>query len=129
MFSPDVPVLQAVRFFVRVMKCSLGCGRQGQLDGSWNPFAQQGSAFDLSSDGFNGDLRAREKAAREGLVFAHQAEQEMLRLNCGRAELRRLVTRKEDHPSRFFSIAFEHFLFRRSIITEAANPKPSTPAL
>src|SRR6266404_5500822 len=71
MFSPNVPVLQAVGFFMRVMKNPLGFWSQWQLDGSWNPFAQQGTAFDLSPDGFNCDLRSREEAAGQGLVFSH----------------------------------------------------------
>src|SRR6267154_86451 len=59
MFSPNVSMLQAVGFFVRVMKHTLGFRGQRQFDRSWNPFAQKRTAFDLSSDGFNCDLRAR----------------------------------------------------------------------
>src|SRR3981081_4344541 len=129
MFSPDMPMLQAIGFFVRVVKYALGFGRQWQLDRSRNPFAQQRTAFDLSSDGFNRDLRSREEAAGQGLVFAHQAQKQVLRLNRGRAELRRLVTRKEDHPSRFFSVAFEHWLSRLSMIAERPNPNHPRPGI
>src|SRR5262249_47824295 len=47
-------------------------------------------------------------APGERLVFAHQAEQQMLGLDGGRAKLRGFVTSKENYPARFFSVAFEH---------------------
>jgi hypothetical protein len=95
------------------MQHTLGFRGQRQLDRSRNPLTQQGAAFYLSPNRFNCDLGAGEKAAGQSFVFAHQAQQEMLGLNRGRTELRRLVTRKEDYPSRFFSIAFEHTIRRR----------------
>src|SRR5688572_11456937 len=108
MFCANMPVLQAIRFLVRVMQDTLRFRRQWQFDGSWNPLAQQRAAFNLSSNGLDGDLRARKEAAGERFVLAHQAEQQMLRLNRGRAELRRFVASEKNYPSRFFCVAFEH---------------------
>ena len=93
------------------MQDALGFGGQRQLDRSRNSFAQKRAAFNLSPDRFDGDLRPREKAAGEGLVFAHQTEQQMFGFNRGRAELRRFVASKENNPPRFFSVAFEHRTF------------------
>ena len=90
------------------MKDALGFRRERQFNRSRNAFAQQRAAFDLATNCFDGDLRAREKAAGERLVLAHQAQQQVLRLDGGRAELRRFVTSKENYAARFFSIAFEH---------------------
>src|ERR1700682_4701263 len=113
MLSSNVPVLETIRFLVRVMQHALGFRGQRQLDRSRNALSQQRPAFYLSTDRFNRDLRAREKAARQSLVFAHQAQQEMLRLNRRGAELRRLVTCEENYSSRFFSVAFEHSITTR----------------
>src|SRR5688500_8774166 len=107
MLGADMPVPQAIRFLVREMQDTLRFRRQWQFDRGWNPLAQQRAAFNLSSNSFNGDLRAREETAGERFVFAHQAEQKMLRLNRGRAELRRFVASEKNYPSRFFCVAFE----------------------
>ena len=55
-----------------------------------------------------GEAEEGDEAAGEGFVLTHQAQQQMLRLDRGRAELRCFVASKENHPSRFFSVAFEH---------------------
>src|SRR5258706_16202552 len=63
MLCPYVAVLQSIRFFVRVMQHALGFRSQRPLDGSGDPFTQQRTTFDLSSNGFNGNLRAGKKAS------------------------------------------------------------------
>jgi len=53
-------------------------------------------------------VRAQE-AVGQCLVLAQQAQQQVLGLDVGRAELAGLVPRKEDDAPRLFCIAFEHF--------------------
>jgi hypothetical protein len=49
-----------------------------------------------------------QEAVGESLVFAHQAEQEMLCFNVRAAVLAGFVPCKEDDAARFFRIAFKH---------------------
>src|SRR5688572_4825032 len=108
MLCADMPVLQAIGFLVRVMQHTLSFRRQRQLDGSWNPLAQQRAAFNFSANGFDRNLRAWEEAAGERFVLTHQTEQQMFRLNRGRAKLRCFVASEKNYPSRLFRVAFEH---------------------
>src|SRR5438445_13507358 len=95
---------------MREMKDALCLGRERQFDRSRNPFAQDCAALDFSANRFDRDLGAGKETAGEGFVFAHQTEQEVLRLDDRRAKLSCFVARKENNPTRFFSIAFEHQL-------------------
>jgi hypothetical protein len=52
-------------------------------------------------------MRAQE-AVGQSLVFAQQAQQQVLGLDIRRAKLAGLVPREEDHATRLLCIAFEH---------------------
>ena len=51
---------------------------------------------------------AREETRRQRFVFAHQTEQEVFRLDGGRAELRGFVAGEKNDPARFLRVAFKH---------------------
>jgi len=107
MLGADVLVAEALRFFRRIGEDALALVRKGQVDAGWDRIANDGMAFDLLADGFHGSMGVQE-AVGECLVFAQQAEEEVVGLNVGRAELAGFVTGEEDHAARFFGIAFEH---------------------
>ena len=65
--------------------------------------------LDLLADRLHGGVRAQE-AIGQCLVFAQQAQQQVLGLDIGRAELAGLIPRKEDHAPCLLRIAFEHFV-------------------
>ena len=81
MLGTNVPMLQPVAFFVGVGENVFGFRRQGQFYRSGNLLAQESSSLDLFADRLDRNLCAREKAARKGLIFTHQAKQEVLRLD------------------------------------------------
>src|SRR5947209_11432436 len=87
---------------------ALGFGREGEFDRGGNLFAQGGAPLDLLAYGFERGLRAREEARRQSLVLAHEAQQQVLRLDGGRAELRGLVPREEDNPPRLLRVSLKH---------------------
>src|SRR5581483_3867473 len=95
-------------FFVRVMQHAFRLRREWQLNRRRNSLSQKRAAFNLAANRFDRDLRAGEEPAGKRFVFAHQAEQQMLRLDRGRAELRSFITSEENYAAGFFSIAFEH---------------------
>src|SRR5205085_7726994 len=101
-------MLQTIRLFMRVSQHALRLGRKRQLDTRGNLFAQGRAPFDLFADRFKRGLRARQKTCSQRLVFAHQAQEQMLRLDSGRAELRSFVAGEEDNAPCFLRVAFEH---------------------
>jgi hypothetical protein len=52
-------------------------------------------------------MRAQE-AIGEGLIFAHQAEQQMLGFDVRASVLTGFITRKKDYATSLFGIAFKH---------------------
>jgi len=115
MFSSDVAMLQAIGFFVRVMKDAFGFGRQRQLDRSRNPFAQQRAAFDLSSNRLDGDwARGKKRPVKVLSSRITRAEDAPAQLRARRIATPRNA--QENYPSRFFSVAFEHFGFRSNCL-------------
>jgi hypothetical protein len=63
--------------------------------------------LNLLADGFDGDA-GEMKAFEEELVFAEQAEEEMLGFDVGRAVLAGFVTRREEGAAGLLGVAFEH---------------------
>src|SRR4026207_2540872 len=108
MLGANVAMLQAIAIFMSVTEHSLGFRSQWQFDRSGNLFPEQGASFDLFADRLDRNLRAREEAGSQRFVFAHQAEEQMLRFDCRSPKLRGFVTSEENYPARFFGIAFEH---------------------
>src|SRR6266480_2060946 len=108
MLGADVSVLQAITLFVRVLQDLFRFRSQRQFDRGRDLLAQEGSAFNLFANRFDGKLSSREKASRQRLIFTHQSQQQMLGLNRMSPKLGRFVTREEDDSARLLSIAFEH---------------------
>jgi hypothetical protein len=107
MFSPDVLVAQPLGFFRRIGQHALALVRKRQVDRGGNLLANRGVRLNLLADRLHRSVRAQ-KAVGQGFVLAQQAEQQVLGLDIGRAELAGLVSREEDHAPCLLRIAFEH---------------------
>ena len=107
MLGPDVLVVQPFGFLGAIRQHALALMAQRQVDGSRNLFPQRGVRLDLLADGFHRRAGAQE-AVGERLVFAQQAQQQMLGLDARAAELAGLVAGEEDHSPGFFGITFKH---------------------
>src|SRR5688572_23883993 len=95
--------------FVRVKKDFLSFRRQVQFGGLRYPVAKNDTLFDIPADCIDSKICSKgEEARRDGLVFAHQSEQDMLRRNGWRAILQCFVACEKNDPTRAFRIAFEH---------------------
>src|SRR5206468_627836 len=66
-----------------------------------------------------------QKAVCQGLIFAHQSQQQMLGLDVRAPVLARLVACKKDYPARLLGIAFKHV---SSFLPVGPCPSKSMPA-
>ena len=107
MLGADVLVAEPLGFFGAIGQHALALVAQRQIDRRRNLLANRGVTFDLLANGFHGRVRAQEPV-RQRLVFAQQAQKQMLGLDKWAAELARLVPREEDDSSGFFRITFKH---------------------
>src|SRR5579862_175036 len=107
MFSSNMPVRQAFRFFRGVSQDPLAFVAQRQIDRGRNLLANRGVAFNLLADRFYRGVRPQE-AVGQGLIFAQKPKQQMLSLNIRRPELAGFVARKEDYASGFLRVTFKH---------------------
>ena len=107
MFGADVLVAQPLGFFRRIGQHPLALVRKRQVDGGRNLLANRGVRLNLLADRLHRGVRAQE-AVGQRLVLAQQAEQQVLGLDIGRAELAGLIPREEDHAPCLLRIAFEH---------------------
>src|SRR5207253_1170027 len=81
----------------------------------------RGVPFNLLADGLNRCMRAQ-KAVGQRLVFAQQAQQQVLRLNIRRAKLAGLISCKEDHAPGFLCVPLEHNPLTQMLpVTSAGN--------
>jgi len=103
----DVLVAQALRFFRRHVQDALAFRAQRHFHRSGNALADGDTGFNFFSDGFDRALLPQESICQR-FVLAHQAEQQMLRLNVRTSILAGFVPGKKDDASRFFCISFEH---------------------
>src|SRR5205823_14737362 len=102
MLGPDVVVQQPIRFLGGELQHALGLRAERNLDRCRDLLAEHGASFNFLADVLEGEMRAREDAARKSLAFADQSEKEMLGLNGDAAELAGLIPREEKNPSRPF---------------------------
>src|SRR5215467_740912 len=123
MLRSDVFVAQTFGLFRGHVQDALALRAQGHFDRSGNALANSDAGFNLFANGFDGTLLA-EKTVGQSLVFAHQAEKQMLRLNIWAAILAGLVPGKEYDTTRFLCIAFEHV---SSLLPQ--GPRPRQPQL
>src|SRR3982750_3916722 len=108
MFRADVTVLESVRLFVRVCEHALRFGREREFDRGGDFFPERCAPFDLFAYVFERGVRARKEARRQSLVLAHESQEEVLRLDGRRAELRGFVSREEDNPPRLLRVSLKH---------------------
>ncbi len=108
MFRADVVVQQPIGFVGRKLQNAFRLGAERNLDRCRDLLPEHRASFDLLADVLEGEMRAREDAARQPLAFANQAKEKMLGLYRDAAELAGLITGEEENPSRPFRIAFEH---------------------
>ena len=103
----DVLVIQPLGLLGAIRQHALALVAQRQIHRSGNLLADRGVPFDLLADGLHRGVRPQEPV-RQRLVLAQQAEQQMLGLDVGTAELAGLVPGEEDHPSRFLRVTLKH---------------------
>ena len=97
----DVLVVQPLGFFGAVSQHALALVAQRQIDRSRNLLPDRGVPFDLLADGIDRGVRAQEPVGQR-LIFAQQAQQQMLGLDVRAAELARLIPREKDYPALLF---------------------------
>ncbi len=120
----DVLVVQALGFLRAIGQHALALMAERQVHGSRDLLADGGVPLDLLADRI--DLRSRpQEAVCQSLVLAQQAEQQVLGLDVGAAELAGLVSREEDDPSGLFRVSFKHSLFR-SVLLQHRRPANRT---
>ena len=107
MLGSDVLVVEPFGLFRAISENALAFVAQGKIDRGGNLLPNGGVTFDLLANGFDGGVRPQE-AVGQSLILAQQAEQKMLGFDVRAAELARLVSRKEDHSSRFLRITLKH---------------------
>ena len=107
MFGAHVFVAQPLGFFRREIQYAFALLAQRHFHRGGDALAHGDARFDFLADGFDRAVRAQESVGQR-FVFAHQAQQQMLGLDVGAAVLAGLITREEDYPTRFFSVAFKH---------------------
>src|SRR5216683_8046506 len=107
MLGADMLMAEPFRLFCRHIKDALALRAQRHFHRSGNPFANRDARFDLFANRFDRPLLPQ-KSVRQRLVLAHQAEQQMLRLDVRAAILAGFVPRKEYDATRFLGIPFEH---------------------
>src|SRR5581483_88897 len=107
MLRSDVLVVEPFGFLCAIRQHPLAFMAEGKVDGSRHLFPHGGLRFDLLANRFHRCAGAKE-SVRKHFIFPEQAQQQVLRLDTGAAELAGLVSREEDHPPGFFGIAFKH---------------------
>ena len=106
-FGADVLVAQPFGLFRRIGQHALALVRERQVHAGRDLFADGGVRLNLLANRLHRGVRAQE-AVGQRLVLAQQAQQQVLGLDIGRAELAGLIPREEDHAPRLLRIAFEH---------------------
>src|SRR5260370_42698892 len=107
MLGADVLVAEALRFFRGHIEDALALRAERHFDGSRDALADGDAGFDLLAYRFDRALLPQETVG-QGLVLAHQAEQQMLGLDIRAAILAGFVSCKKYDASRFLLITFEH---------------------
>src|SRR5207247_11137992 len=106
-FRADMLVSEALRFFGGPAQDALALGAQRHFHRSGNALANSDAGFNLFANGFDRTLLA-EEAVGQGLVFAHQAQEQMLRFNVGTAILAGFVHCKKYDATILLCITLEH---------------------
>ena len=107
MLRPDVLVAQPLGLFRRIGQHPLALVGERQVHAGRDLFADGGVRLNLLANRLHRGVRAQE-AVGQRLVLAQQAQQQVLGLDIGRAELAGLIPREEDHAPRLLRIAFKH---------------------
>src|SRR6266436_5419062 len=123
MLGADMLMAEPFRFFCRHIKDALALRAQRHFHRSGNPFANRDARFDLFANRFDRPLLPQ-KSVRQRLVLAHQAEQQMLRLDVRAAVLAGFVPRKEYDPTRFLCVPFEHVSSLLPLGPRSRRPQP-----
>src|SRR4029077_15063266 len=103
----DVLDAEALGFFASHVQDALAFRAQRHFNGCGNTLADGNARFDFLTNGFNGALLTQE-AIGQGLVLAHQAEQQVLRLDIRAAVLAGFIPGEENYASRFLCVPFKH---------------------
>src|SRR5207245_1152227 len=121
MLGAHVLVTEALRLFRRHIKDALALRAERHFDGRRDALANGDAGFDLFAYRLDRALLAQE-AVGQRFVLAHQAKQQMLRLDVRAAILAGFVPCKKYDASRFLCIPFEHV---SSLLPQ--EPRPPRP--
>src|SRR5882762_10176557 len=123
MLGAHVLVAQALRFFRRYVKDALALRAERHFDGGRDALADGDAGLDLLAYRFDRALLAQETVGQR-FVLAHQAEQQMLRLDVRAAVLAGFVPGKKYDATRFFCITFEHVSSLLPRGSRSPRPRP-----
>ena len=104
----DVVVAQAQRLAQRQLEHLLGARRERDLAGG-DLLAGADDAHDLRADALDGDVERLEHAGGEALLFAQQAEQDVLGADVVVLERPGLFLRQDDHLAGSLCKSLEHW--------------------
>src|SRR5437879_10702631 len=119
MLGAHVLVAEALRLFRRHIKDALALRAERHFDGRRDALANGDAGFDLFAYRLDRALLAQE-AVGQRFVLAHQAEQQMLRLDVRAAILAGFVPRKKYDAARFLCVTFEHV---SSLLPQGPRPQ------
>src|SRR5215468_7214657 len=105
-FGADMLVRERISFLGRVGKSTSAFVAEGQVNRGRGWRSSHGVLLDLLAN--TAESFAAQESCGQRLVFAQQAEQKMLGLNVGTAELRCLITAKEDDAPGFLGESLKH---------------------
>src|SRR5208283_1893971 len=103
----DVLVREKRGFVGSVCQHTLALAAQGQVHGSGDLLPDGRVTLNLFPDGFDRCMGPKEPIG-ERLVFAQEAEQQVLRLDVRRTELAGFVACEEDYSPGLFRVPFKH---------------------
>src|SRR5438477_13177760 len=123
MLGADVFVTETFRFFGRHVEDALALRAERHFNRRGDALADGDAGFNLFSYRFDRALLPQETVG-QGLVLAHQAEQQMLGLDVRAAILTGFVSCKKYDASRFLCITFEHVSSLLPLGPRPLKPQP-----
>ena len=108
-FRSDVFVTEPFSFFRGVVEDALAFLAEGNFHRSGNALAHGDARLDFLSDGLDRAV-GPEKSVGQRLIFAQQAEQQVLRLDVRASVLARLVPCEKDHSTCFLCVSLKQGL-------------------
>ena len=123
MLRPDVLVPEPFGLFRGHVQDALALSAERDFDGGGDAFANRDAGLDLFPDRFDRTLLPQETVG-QGLILAHQSEQQMFGLDVRAAVLAGFVSCEKYDATRFFCVAFEHVSSLLPLGPRSLEPQP-----